>query len=575
MLDKNSIVKTLQQIAVLLKLKGDSLFQAQAYRDGARALAATNEDLDTLIKDQIRFLKIPGIGRGIAVQIKELYLTGRSSYLDRLVQELLPGIVELSQVPGLSLEEFELLSNELRIRTISDLKDACDQGEVRDVKGLNAKTEQKILEGIRRYESSGQEILLLDARRIGAEIIAYMQHCPDLARIDLAGSLRRWKETSSTIRVVASGQGSQLTVIEYFLRFPLIIRIDERTQDCCSVILADGVRAAISVVPLAEYWTALHHATGSVAYVEKMTNVADDKGFKLTAHALERTRPRSYMTLKSEEDIYRHLGMQYIPAELREDLGEIEEALSRTLPYDLVQAEDIQGMIHCHTVYSDGNNSIEEMALASEAMGMSYITITDHSPSVSYVRGVDLDQLKRQWDEIDEVQSRFKIKLLRGTESDILADGSLDYPDHVLEKFDVIIASIHSRMKMDEDQMTRRLVRAMKQPVFKIWGHALGRLLQHRPPFACRVEEVLDVIAESRAAVEINGDPHRLDMEPRWIREARKRGIRFVISVDAHSVAALKYVNFGVGIARRGWVRRSDVLNTLDTSQFQNAVRPA
>src|SRR6266699_1114120 len=221
-----------------------------------------------------------------------------------------------------------------------------------------------------------------------------------------------------------------------------------------------------------------------------------------------------------------------------------------------------------------GRSGIEQMAHAAQSMGMKYITITDHSPTAFYAGGVKIDQLQRQWEEIERVQEQAKIKILKGTESDILADGSLDYPDWILEQFDVIVASIHSRYKMNEDQMTRRVVNAMRQPVFKIWGHALGRKILERPPFDCRVEEILDVIAESRAAIEINGDPHRLDMEPRWLREARKRKIKFVISVDAHSVSAMNNLKYGVGIARRGWVQRKEVLNTLSVKQFQKTVKP-
>jgi len=240
----------------------------------------------------------------------------------------------------------------------------------------------------------------------------------------------------------------------------------------------------------------------------------------------------------------------------------------------LLTLADIKGMVHCHTTYSDGKHSLEQMVLAAESMGMKYITITDHSPTAFYANGVNVDRLWRQWDEIDEVQSRVKIKILRGTESDILADGKLDYPDQILERFDVIVASIHARYKMDKARMTERIIAAMREPVFKIWGHALGRLLERRPAFECDVERVLDVIAESKAAIEINGDPYRLDLEPRWVREARKRKIKFVISVDAHSVGALNNVQYGVAMARRGWVRKGEVLNTLATKGFMKAVQP-
>jgi DNA polymerase (family 10) len=240
-----------------------------------------------------------------------------------------------------------------------------------------------------------------------------------------------------------------------------------------------------------------------------------------------------------------------------------------------VTAGDLRGIVHCHTLYSDGAHSIEQMARAAEAMGVQYLTITDHSPTASYAGGLPLDRLRAQWDEIARVQEAVSVRLLRGTESDILADGALDYPDAILEQLDVVIASIHARHRMDADQMTARLVRAMRHPCFKIWGHPLGRLVLSRPPIACRVEEVLDAIAASRAAIEINGDPHRLDLPPRWIRAARERGIRFVVSTDAHSVADLAYQRHGVAMARRGWVGRGEVLNALDAAGFARAVAPA
>jgi DNA polymerase (family X) len=277
--------------------------------------------------------------------------------------------------------------------------------------------------------------------------------------------------------------------------------------------------------------------------------------------------------IKHESEIYQRLRLPYIPAEMREDEGEIEAGLGETLPQP-VTLEEIRGMTHCHTVYSDGHNNIEEMALAAEARGMAYLTVTDHSPTAYYARGVGLDRLRAQWEEIARVQERVKIKILKGTESDILADGSLDYPDSFLEQFDVIIASIHARHKMDSEQMTARLLRALKSPFFKIWGHPLGRLIPSRPPFACRMEEVLDAIAESRCAIEVNGDPRRLDLEPRWIRAARARGIKFVISTDAHSIAGLDNLPYGVAMARRGWLTRGEVLNTLDAEKFARAVHP-
>jgi DNA polymerase (family 10) len=302
-------------------------------------------------------------------------------------------------------------------------------------------------------------------------------------------------------------------------------------------------------------------ATGSVAHWNRLSDL-----FGGDASELETS---------DETAFYGRLGLPFIPPELREDEGEIEAALAGAVPEDLVSVDDIQGMVHCHTRHSDGRASVLAMAQGAERLGMRYITITDHSPSAAYANGVTLDRLQRQWDEIESAQRKTALRILRGTECDILRDGALDYPDSVLERLDVVIASIHVRHGMDEDAMTRRLVTALAHPVFKIWGHARGRLVGRRAPVACRMDEVLDAAAAARCAIEVNGDPHRLDLDPFWTRRARERGLRFVISVDAHSVAELGNLRYGVAIARRGWLRRGDVLNTLPPGAFARSVQPA
>ena len=549
MLDKFAIAAALQETGALLEIKGgNDYFKARAYKAGARAVAELATDIGELVR-QRRLTEIKGVGNALAAQIAELYNTGSSSFLEKLKQELPAGIIELSQVPGLNLKKIEQLHQALDIANVADLKAACEAGKVRELKGFGAKTEQRILESIDKFENRSERIHIHHALRIANRITEYMQTAPGLTNIDAAGSLRRWKETVGTVRLVAAG-ARPASLINHFLRYPLITKTESQTKSVCTVTLAEGAKVELTAVPPSEYTAALFNATGSAAHIERLTAI---RGSSPTV------REGVSSSIKNEEDIYHRLKMQYIPPELRENTGEIEAAHKKKLPDDLVMLEDIQGMIHCHTVYSDGRNTVEEMAHAAEALGMKYLTITDHSPTASYAGGVTIDRLKRQWDEIDETQERVKIKLLKGTESDITAKGALDYPDRILEKFDIIVASIHARYKMDEEQMTRRIVSAMKQPVFKIWGHALGRLIERRPPFACRVEEILDVIAESRAAIEINGDPYRLDMEPRWIREARKRKIKFVISTDAHSTRDMNNLKFGIGIARRGWVRRAEV----------------
>jgi DNA polymerase (family 10) len=579
-LDKFAIAAALQEIGTLLELKGGEYFKARAYRNGARAVAELSEGLGKLIKEN-RLTFVKGIGYALAKQIEELHTRGESSFLNKLRAELPPGIIELASVPGLTVKKVARLHEALGITTVEQLKAAAEAGKVRDVKGFGAKTEQKLLEAIAGNSNRERRIHLHHALRAGERILDYLRTAPGFVEAELAGSLRRSKETVSEIIVVASAK-TPGKLLDHFLRFPLVMRVVERTPEYCAAIMSEGFKATLFSVKPEEFSAVLLQATGSEEHLKKLDQIATRQKLGLTARGLE-NRARGpvgnkarakILRPKSEKEIYERLGLQYVPPELREDQGEVEAALKGTLPEDLITAEDIRGMVHCHTTYSDGKHSLAQMVHAAEAMGMKYITITDHSPTAFYAGGVKIDRLQRQWEEIEQIQEQTKIKILKGTESDILKDGSLDYPDWILEQFDVIVASIHSRYKMNEDQMTHRVVTAMRQPVFKIWGHALGRLIERRPPFDCRVEQILDVVAESRAAIEINGDPYRLDMEPRWIREARKRKIKFVISTDAHSTGALHNIKYGVGIARRGWVRRGEVLNTLGVKAFQKAVRP-
>jgi len=554
-LDKFAIAAALQEIARLMEMKGGQYrFKAKAYNAGARSIQAVG-DLDRLVKKNL-LTTLPRIGGALASQITQLYLTGESSVLNELRQEFPKGVVEMSAVPGLSLSKVQQLHEELGINSVAELKAAAEAGKIRELKGFGAKTEERLLETLStNNQKPPQRLHLHHALNTGEQLIEYMRTFRGLGDISVAGSLRRWKETVGTVEIVASAKKPE-ALLDHFLTYPNIISTERNEPNNCLAHLVDGAVVSFTAVVPAEFAVTLFLKTGSEAH---LANLPQTEFAKIP---------------KREEDIYARLRMQYIPPELRENEGEIAAALAGELPEDLVTLDDVKGMVHCHTTYSDGKHTLEAMVRAAEAMGMKYITITDHSPTAFYAGGVKIDDLRRQWDEIDELQDQVKIKILRGTESDILADGRLDYPDDILEQFDVIVASVHSRYKMDAEKMTERVVTAMRQPVFKIWGHALGRLIQRRPPFECDVERILDVIAESNAAVEINGDPYRLDMEPRWVREARKRKIKFSISVDAHSVGALNNLKFGVGMARRAWVRRSEVLNTLPVTAFKKAVRP-
>jgi DNA polymerase (family 10) len=606
--DKYAIAAVLQEIGTLLELKGGEYFKARAYKLGARSIAEVTEDLGRLIKEN-RLTVVKGIGYALAKQIEQLYTAGESSMLDELRGQMPSGIVELSRVRGLNVKKVEKLQEVLGITTVTELKAAAAAGKLREIKGFTAKTEARILERLDGHDKEREKpIHIHHAWRVAEGIVEYLKTARSLIDIEIAGELRRWQETVSEIVIVASAKRPK-SLVDYFVRFPMVVRTEEEATAHAVVQLSEGFKATLLAVKPEQFAITLLHATGSESHLRKLQQIAAKKkiwsapadrspdrigngaldsalfsrasiGFSPRIRKQNKSSKapsplRSAGALPSEAAIYRKLGMQYVPPELREDLGEVEAAQRQKLPEDLITEGDIRGMVHCHTTYSDGKHSVEQMVTAAEALGMKYITITDHSPTAFYAGGVKVDRLQRQWEEIDEVQTRTKIKILKGTESDITADGALDYPDWILEQFDVIVASIHARYKMDSAKMTARIVKAMREPVFKIWGHALGRLIEKRPPFDCDVGKILDVIAESRAAVEINGDPYRLDMAPPWLREARKRKIKFVISVDAHSMGALNNVKYGVGMARRAGITRREVLNTLTVKSFQKAVRPA
>jgi DNA polymerase (family 10) len=565
------IARALRELAILLRISGEARFKVRAYERGAYALEHLTRDLSELIEDRT-LTSIPGIGDRLAGTIEELARTGTSRLLDRLRASVPPGTVELIDVPNLGLKKIAALHSALGIASRDELRAACAAGRVRAVPGFGERMEARILAALDTQRKPHDRFLLVAALGAVEPLITYVRSSQSVHRVDVAGSLRRCRETIGTVHLVAAASNRE-AVLDHFVGYPSTVETVSRTASDATIRLLTGPLAVLHVAPPSHYVNTRHYYTGSRAHIEKLVARARDRGLTLEPTGLW-TAARARVAVRNEEGLYQQLGLQPVPPELREDAGEIEAAANGGLPTHLIRLGDVQGITHVHTVHSDGRNTIEEMARAAEEMGIKYLTITDHSHSAAYAGGVTRDRLQRQWDEIAAVQERVAIRLLRGTESDILRDGSLDYPDAILEQFEVIIASVHARHHLSAAQMTRRVVDAMRHPLFKIWGHPLGRLLNKRPPFDCDVERILDAIAESRAAIEINGDPYRLDLEPRWVRAARARRIPFVLSTDAHSVPALLNLRFAVSMARRGWVGRDEVLNALAPDEFAARVRP-
>lgn len=595
--DKFAVARALREIGALLELEGENPFKVRAYENGARAVEAL-EDLGAVIAAG-RLREVKGIGEALARKIADLHLTGTTELLGRLREKYPPGTLDLVTIPELGPRKVATLQAALGIRNLADLERACVEGRVRGVKGFGERTEARILEGIRRLteRAADRRVLLADALAEADPLLEHLRADPAALRVELAGSVRRMRETVADLDLVASSRDAA-ALSARLAAYPPVAATLARGGTKTTVRLATGLQVDLRVAPPEDHATLLHHLTGSKGHHVKLRGIARELGYTLSEWGLHRLPPgarasaalaaqaaapggdgarpdpAAQVPLESEEALYRALGLAYVPPELREDAGEVEAARAGSLPADLVRLEDVRGLVHCHTTWSDGRASLAEMARAADALGVEYLTVTDHSRTAGYAGGLDVDRLRRQWDELARVQETVRVRLLRGTESDILEDGALDWPDEILGQLEVVVASVHARLRMDEAAMTRRLVRCMRLPVFKIWGHALGRLLLERDPFACRVEEVLDALAASRGAVEVNGDPRRLELEPRWLRAATARGIPVVLSVDAHSVRDLGYLRYAVATARRGWVRRGQVLNTLPADEFRRRVRP-
>jgi DNA polymerase (family 10) len=562
-LDKAGVARALREIGAYLELDGENPFKVRAYENGARAVEGLAGDLGAVIAAG-QLLEVKGIGEALAKKIAELHATGTTDVLERLRESHPPGILELVRIPDLGPKKAATLRAALDLRSVEDLERACLEGRVRGVKGFGEKMEARLLEGIRALrarDATPARWLLAAALDEAGPLLAHLRGAPGIGRAEVAGSTRRARETVGGLDLVVAAAPE--VAAASLGTAPRLAGPVARAGPRATARLVSGLPVEVLAVPPERFAAALAERTGSAAHRARLAALAGERGVSLAG------------PFADEAALYAALGLPFVPPELREDRGEVEAALAGTLPADLVALEDVRGMVHCHTNWSDGRATLEEMARAAEALGAQYLTVTDHSRSAGYAGGLDADRLRRQWDEIARVQERVKIRLLRGTESDILDDGALDYPDAVLEQLDVIVASVHARLRMGEDEMTRRLVRCMSLPVFKIWGHALGRLLLERDAFACRVPEVLDALAASRGAVEVNGDPRRLELDPGGLREATARGIPVVLSVDAHSVRDLGHLPFAVATARRGGVRRGQVLNTLGAEAFRAAVRPA
>ncbi|QVW71866.1 DNA polymerase/3'-5' exonuclease PolX [Myxococcus xanthus] len=571
--DKATVAQVLRDISLLLQLQGESGFRVRAYDMAADRIAGLPQELGPLVAEG-RLESLPGIGRALAEKISELVSTGRLGYLEELRAQFPPGLLELTQLPDVGPKKVATLWRELQVSSIEELERACREGRVRQVRGFGAKSEAKMLEGIALYRRArGERKLLGEVLPVATALLERVKAAPGVVRASLGGSVRRQAETVADVDIIASAPEAG-PVLDALANAPGVAAVLGKGESKCSVRLEAGdLQVDLRVLPDEDFATALHHFTGSKAHHIRLRNLGQERGLKISEWGVHRD-DGTKVPVTDESGLYALLDMQYVPPELREDNGEVEAAREGQLPQDLLTLEDVQGAVHAHSTWSDGRNSLEEMALAARALGLKYLTVTEHSEAAIYAGGLKVDDLKRQWEEIDRINAAVSgVRLLKGIEVDILESGALDYADSVLEQLEVVIGSIHVRHGMDEDQMTRRLLAAMDNPCLQILGHPTGRLINSREPYPVRMDEVLERAAERGVAVEVNGKPARLDIKAEYVRQAVKRGVRLVVSCDAHQKEDLRNLAFAVATARRGWARKGDVLNTLPTDRFVTALR--
>jgi len=563
-LDRTGVVKILNFMADLLDLESDNPFRSRSFRSGARALEGLSGDLSQLVEAR-ELTSVKGIGESIAAVIADLLTTGSTGRLDELLEAIPEGVRDMLSIAGLGPKKIRVIWKEMGIEDIEVLAEACREGRLAGFKGFGAKSEAKILQGIDYMESVSGMFLRVECEKVAAELLDYVAGCTAVGRVEVAGSYRRAKEVMKDLDLVIS-TADPAAVVEHICSWPRSAEVVARGESKTSLRCPGGLGVDFRIVEDSQFPFALCHFTGSKEHNTEMRARAKKQGLKLNEYGL--FRGDELAECGSEEEIHRALGLDFIAAELRENFGEIELAADSSLP-ELVEEADIRGLVHLHTDYSDGEAGIEEMAEAARARGLSYMGVTDHSQSAFYAGGLKPDDVKRQHEEIDRLNASMKdFRIFKGIESDILADGSLDYEDEVLELFDFVIASLHSSFNQPLEEMTNRVLRAIANPYTTMLGHVTTRLLLRRDGVALDMEKILTAASADGVVVEVNANPRRLDLDWRHGPRARELGLLTSVNPDAHTVEGIGDIRFGVGIARKAGFEASRVVNTLDADSF-------
>jgi DNA polymerase (family 10) len=558
-MDSRTAAHALSEIAAFLGLHPENRFRARAYSNAAKAVLALNADDLTPILKSGELANVRGLGKATLGVLTDLIEQGESNYLDQLRQQVPEGVVEMMHVPGLTPVKVQEIYEALGVQSIDELEAAARDGRLAKVRGFGEKTAANLLASIEFMRRSSALMLYPRAAVEAARLLDTVRRHPDVSAAAITGAVRRHNEVADTVEIVAAVSADPESVAASFTRTPGVSD-GKHANGHASIRYVDGVRLELHCVTVDRFPVALWRTTGNTAHVHEMAAALAARGFTVD-HDLIRDQRGERVPIADEEALYALLELAHVPAELREGMGELAAA-SGALPR-LVTASDVRGILHCHSTYSDGHATIPELVAAARAHGWSYIGLSDHSQSAFYAGGMSRDAVARQHDEIDALNATTPdVRILKGIEADILANGHLDYDDDTLDRFDYVIGSVHSRFRMSESEMTARILTALEDPRLTILGHPTGRLLLTRDPYPMDMDAVLEKAAGSGVALELNADPKRLDLDWRYCRRAKELGIPIEIGPDAHSTRGLDCVHIGVGMARKGWLEAGDILNT-------------
>ncbi|RLF27331.1 MAG: DNA polymerase/3'-5' exonuclease PolX [Thermoplasmata archaeon] len=563
------IASIFYEIADLLEIKGELPFKVRAYRRAAQRIETLDGDIEDIYSEG-KLREIPGIGEALAKKIGEIIETGRLEYLERLKREVPEGVVRLMSIPGLGPRKTAVLYKKLGIKNIEELKKAAEQGKLRDLDGFGVITEKNILRGIEMLERSRGRVLLSMAFEDGSHLVDYLKGNRDVLNISIAGSLRRMKETIGDIDILVSSLKPE-GIMDFFVKYQDVYQILVKGSTKTSVILRDGLQVDLRVVKPESFGAALQYFTGSKEHNIQIRNLAIKKGFKVNEYGVFEKDTEKYVAGKHEEEVYKAIGLQYIEPELRENRGEIELAQKNKLPR-LIGYNEIKGDFHIHSNWSDGSASVEEIVRFGEKLGYEFVGIADHSASLKVAYGLSEEKVMKKIKEIRRVQKRFDIRILVGTECDIKPDGTMDYRDSVLKEFDFVYAAIHTRFKMSQREMTERIVKALENEYVNFLAHPTGRLIGRRDAYEVDVEKIIDAAKENNVFLEINAFPDRLDLNDVHAKMAKDKGVGMVIGTDAHSLDHLRFMRYGIAVARRGWLEKKDVLNTCSLKEIERTL---